>query len=175
MGRTERIAQLQALWTSVTWEEVKTFIGPNADGYKAAWERNAAGIAKQGYPGFSWSWSWPAFIPILGIPWAAARKQWMFIGIMVGVIVVANIAVALLPGASFGFMAFLVPMMAKNFYVQTTVTKIAKIKETITDEDARTLAIRAAGGLNMLWGYIAGAICTALIIVSVAALVLSEA
>jgi hypothetical protein len=171
MDRKEQIAKQQALWASVSWEEVKTFIGPNAEGYKKVWEKNAVGIAKQGFPGFMFSWSWPALFPILGIPWAVSRKLWPFVGLMVGVIVIASVILAFFPNASFGYLMVLAPTMAKNFYIQTTVAKIAKIKETIPDPDAQMLAIREAGGLKMIWGLIAAAICVAWLVVSVSAMV----
>ncbi len=169
--RQERIEKTKALWADISWDEVATYIGPNADAYKPTWEKNYADILKQGYPRFGLSWSWPAFIPILGIPWAAARRQWLFVGLMVGVIILANILMAFTSSSSFGFMMFLVPIMAKNFYVQTAVAKISKIKTAIPDHSSHMKEIQAAGGLNMTSGYIAGAICFVLLALSIWSLI----
>jgi hypothetical protein len=61
----------------------------------------------------------------------------------------------------------------KSFGVQSAVANIAKIKAQIPEGAARDAAIHDAGGINMKTGYIAGAICLALLAVSVYARVKS--
>jgi hypothetical protein len=55
-------------------------------------------------------------------------------------------------------------------HTQAAVAKISKIKATIPEGAQRNAAMREAGGLNMSFGYIAGAICAVLISLAVLAL-----
>jgi hypothetical protein len=61
----------------------------------------------------------------------------------------------------------------KSFSVRWAVAKIAKIKAQIPAGAARDAAIRDAGGINMKTGYVATAMCLALLAVSVYALIKS--
>ncbi len=154
------------VWRKVTWSDVATYIGPNAEYYQPCFEKLHQSMVENGRPkGFAVGWHWAAFIPILGIPWAAARKQWLVVGLMIGVVIMASIIVAYSKNASFGFMMFFMPMMATNLYVQMAVGNIVKIKATVAEGPARDAAIRDAGGLNMTYGYIAGGICGLLLVV----------
>jgi hypothetical protein len=170
----QNMANAKALWETASWEDVATYIGPNADAYRATFDRHKASWAEKGRgPAFNLSWHWPAFIPIIGIPWAVARRQWLFAGLMVGVIVLANVVAALFPdsGTPFGFMMFLVPMMAKPFYVGTATAAVKKIRDATPPGSDPRAAIAAAGGLNMTHGYIAGAICAVLFALTIFSLV----
>ncbi len=173
-ARQDRIAKMRKIWASVSWEDIAAFIGPGADVYKPTWEKNNADIIKQGYAGFSFSWHWPALIPLLGIPWAAARRQWVFVAMMVGAIILISVIAAFFEHVNFGYMMFLVPIMAKGFYVQTAVGKISKIKETVSNVAEQTAAIKMAGGLNMTYGYIAAAISFAILGLSIFSLFLES-
>jgi hypothetical protein len=171
-ARQRRIEQVRALWEGVSWAEMATYIGPNAEKYRKVWDKSQADIEKRGYPGFSWSWCWPALIPLIGIPWAVARRQRLFAGMLVAVVILANVLAIYVPssGSSFGFMMFLVPMMAKSFYLQTGVARIGRIKANISGEHAQLDAIKAAGGCNLTAGVIAGLACCTLLGLSVLAL-----
>jgi hypothetical protein len=170
-SRQERIAKLKQTWSDVSWDDMANYIGPRAESYRKVWEKNRATFMEKGMPPFNFSWSWPAFIPILGIPWALARKQWLFAGIMVGAIIVLEIFASYLPTTSFSFMPFLVAMMAKPFYVQQAVTNIGKIKSQFPQGASREDAIKNAGGLNMTLGYVSGAISLGLVAIGIVALV----
>ncbi len=163
-------------WSKVTWEDMATYIGPNADYYRAAFDQNHKAMTENGRPKtFTISWHWAAFIPILGIPWAAARKQWLFVAIMVGAIVLVSIISAFLPSASSGFLMFVAAILAKNYYIQMGVAKIVKIKDRIPAGPARDAAIQEAGGINMTYGYVAGAVCFCLLGLSILSLFVGTA
>jgi CBS domain-containing protein len=174
MGIQENLDKNKDLWSKVNWDDMARYIGPYAETYRKTFDSQHADMVANGRPtGFlkQFSWHWPALIPLIGIPWAVARKQWLIAGLLVGVIIIANIVLAYLPSASFGFMMFLVPMAAKSWYIQMGVAKIAKIKAQHPEGAARDAAIAEAGGLNMTYGYIAGAICATLLALSIMALV----
>jgi hypothetical protein len=71
----EKVAMGKTLWAETPWEEIATFIGPNAEYYRAYYEKVHTSMAERGSPGFMFSWHWPGLIPLLGIPWAAARRN----------------------------------------------------------------------------------------------------
>ncbi len=171
----EKVEINKALWRDTSWDELATFIGPNAEKYRAFYDKTKQNMIDKGNPGFQFNWHWPALIPILGIPWAAARKDWGFVAILAAAIVAVNILAFFMPNASFGFMFFLAPAMAKQTYVQNAMAKIGKIKAAQPEGSARTEAIKSAGGLNMTYGFVAGGICAAFIVLSVVALVIGSA
>jgi hypothetical protein len=168
MSKQERLEKSQALWRDISWEELATFIGPNAESYKATWQKNRESWLEKGRPPlFGFSICWPAMIPILGIPWAVSRKLWPFVGIAVFAVVLINIISAIAPGGSFAFMWFLIGFMAKPTYIQMSMAKIEKIKQQIAEGPARDAALRDAGGLNMKNGYIAAGICGVFLALSI--------
>ena len=173
-SRQERIEKIKQTWSDVSWDDMSNYIGPNAESYHKVWEKNRVSFMEKGTPPFNFSWSWPAFFPILGIPWALARKQWLFAGLMVGAIILLNILGAYMSSTSFGFMPFLVAIMAKPFYVQQAVTKIAKIKSQTPSGITQQEEIKTAGGLNMTYGYAAAAVSVALLAVAIAGMVYGE-
>jgi hypothetical protein len=173
MNREERISQNKTLWTESEWKDVALFIGDNAETFKPTWEAaRTSWIEKGKQPSTFLSWHWPALIPVLGLPWLAARKIWPLLWTIIGTIIAINLLAIFVktPPSATAFIIFLVPIMAKNFYVNHAVTKIEKIKKNIPDEAGRTAAIQAAGGLHMNNGYIAGAACALLIILQILAL-----
>ncbi len=170
MGIQENLQKQKDVWSQVTWEDMASYIGPNADYYKPSFDRLHKPMAESGKAGgFKLEWHWGAFIPILGIPWAAARKQWGIVAIMAGTVVLTNILTILfdLPPSTFGFMIFMVPAMMKGIFLGSAVTQVVKIKQAIPDGPARQAAIREAGGFNMTYGLIAGGICLGLLALSV--------
>lgn len=164
--KEKQMAKSRAMWESVSWEEVATFIGPNAEGYRSTWEKSRKQVAETGYSKFSLGWSWPAMIPMFGIPWAASRKLWIIVGSLVALIIALTIIVSFTKSSSFVAFPFLIAMSAKSFYIQMAVAKIKKIKDTNGLVDFKS-AIQDAGGLNMKYGYIACAVSFAFIALGV--------
>jgi hypothetical protein len=170
----EQMAKGKALWAETPWEEIATFIGPNAEYYRAHYEKIHTSMAERGSPGFMFSWHWPALIPLLGIPWAAARKNWAYVGMMALFYVVIIILGAFMERPNFGFAIFLAPAMAKQTYFQFAMTKIGKIRATTAEGPARDAALRDAGGLDMRLGNVAGAICAAIVVLNIVLLVILD-
>jgi hypothetical protein len=52
----DRKAQMQALWRDTSWEDVTAYIGPNADTFRATWEKQRAMILDKGH-GIAWGFS----------------------------------------------------------------------------------------------------------------------
>ncbi len=48
----EQMAKAKSLWAETPWEEIATFIGPNAEYYRAHYEKIHASMAERGSPGF---------------------------------------------------------------------------------------------------------------------------
>ncbi len=169
----ENMAKQSALWAGADWNEVSAYIGPNSASYREAFERHKLSWAQNGRgPGFKLDWHWGAFIPLIGIPWAAARKQWQLVAILIGAIVLINILSLFLPSPTgFGFMAFMIPMMAKGMFVGMAADKVRKVKAELPAGASLSASLAEAGGLNMTYGLIAGAICAALLVLSVLSLV----
>jgi hypothetical protein len=163
----EKAAIAKAHWVDTPWEEIATFIGPNAEYYRAYYEKSHASMIEKGNPGFMFSWHWPALIPLLGIPWAAARKNWAYVGMMALFYIVIIILAAFMEQTNFGFAIFLAPAMAKQTYLQFAMTKIGKIRAATAEGPSRDAALRDAGGLDMTSGYVAGAICAAIVVLNV--------
>jgi hypothetical protein len=163
----EKMAIGKALWAETPWEEIATFIGPNAEYYRAYYEKVHTSMAERGSPGFMFSWHWPALIPLLGIPWAAARRNWAYVGMMAAAYIVIIILGAFMERPNFGFMIFLAPAMAKQTYFQFAMTKIGKVRAATVEGLARDAALREAGGLNMTSGYITGGICAAIVVLNI--------
>jgi hypothetical protein len=160
----EQQAITKAQWTQTTWEEISTFIGPNADKYRAYYDKSYASMVGEGKQRFFFSWHWPALIPLLGIPWGVARKNWEYVGTMAFIYVALAVISLFFQQTSFGFVVFMAPAMAKQVYMQSVMTKIAKIRQATPEGPAREAALLAAGGLDMKSGYIAGAICLAFVV-----------
>jgi hypothetical protein len=168
----EKAAIAKAHWVDTPWEEIATFIGPNAEYYRAYYEKSHASMIEKGNPGFMFSWHWPALIPLLGIPWAAARKNWAYVGMMALFYIVIIILGAFMERPNFGFAIFLAPAMAKQTYLQFAMTKIGNVRASTAEGPARDAALRAAGGLDMTSGYIAGGICGAIVVLNIVLLVI---
>jgi hypothetical protein len=163
----EQIAMGKTLWTETPWDEIATFIGPNADYYRTHYDKIHTPMAEKGTPGFMFSWHWPALIPLLGIPWAVARKNWGYVGVAVTAYIAIIIVGAFMERPNFGALIFVAPAMAKQTYFQFAMTKIGKVRAGTEAGPARDAALRAAGGLNMTAGYIAGGICGAIVVLNI--------
>jgi hypothetical protein len=170
----EQMATGKTLWAETPWEDIATFIGPNADYYRVHYDKIHTSMTEKGTPGFMFSWHWPALIPLLGIPWAAARKNWSYVGIMVVAYIAIIVLGAFMERPNFGFMVFLAPAMAKQTYFQFAMSKIGKVRANTVEGPARDAALRDAGGLDMTMGFIAGGICAVLIALNILLLVIQN-
>jgi hypothetical protein len=145
-----RREQLQAVWANTPWADIATYIGPNAEKFRTAWEKQRAVTLKKG-GGFSWSFCWPALF--LSFVWFFYRKQWLAGAIL---IILPIILVALFPTISgaLGGVAIALSMMAKSLYLQDILPKIAKITAATPVGAARQTALASAGGTSKLAGII---------------------
>ena len=126
-------------------EELRLFVGKNADYYIAKWEE--LGETQKV------SWNWAAFM--FGLLWFGYRKMYphafvflvfslvlQFIQTAVKthpiVIMLTNILISVVVG-----------MFGNYLYYQYAKTKIKQIKESITDERQRTLEIVRNGGTSL--------------------------
>jgi hypothetical protein len=53
----ERKAKLQTLWRDASWEDVAAYIGPNADTFRATWEKQREKVLDKGH-GIAWGFSY---------------------------------------------------------------------------------------------------------------------
>lgn len=151
----EQKERLKTIWADTPWEDVATFIGPNADRFQRVWEKQRAMIAEKG-SGIAWGFCWPALF--LSFVWFFARKQWL-VG---AILIILPLAIGyFLPsstgGGSLG-VAIVIAALGKSMYLQGSIAKIASIRETIPEGEARTAALKAAGGINWPIGLISGAV-----------------
>jgi hypothetical protein len=156
---TERKAQMQAMWAETRWDDLAVFIGPNADRFRAAWEKQQAIMTGKGY-GFAWSFCWPALF--LTFVWFFYRKQWLAGGLMtVGPLVIGFFFPSL--SGALGGIGIAFATMAKSFYFHDAIPKIAKIRA----EGGDVAALAATGGVSWLAGIASGLIFAALLAGSV--------
>jgi hypothetical protein len=151
----ERKERLQHIWNDTPWDDIATFIGPNADRFQRVWEKQKGMIADKG-SGIAWGFCWPAFF--LSFVWFLARKQWV-IGAML--IVIPMILGYLLPSSTGGGalgIALVIAAMAKSLYLQGSMEKIAKIRSETAQGEARNAALKAAGGINWPVAALSGAV-----------------
>ncbi len=126
-------------------EELRLFVGKNADYYIAKWEELGDNSKI--------SWNWAAFM--FGLLWFAYRKMYphafgfiifslilQYIQVVMKthpvVIVVSNIIISVAIG-----------MFGNYLYYQYAKTKIKQIKENIPDERLRTVEIVRNGGTSL--------------------------
>ena len=149
-----------ALWAASNWDDVAAYVGPNAERFRAAWEKSRdQGVA--GKAGLVRSWNWAAFF--LSFGWWAYRKQWL----VAAVLLIVPIAVSLLlprSGSALSGASIIITMISKPTYIQLAVARIAKIKATGGNRDD----IISAGGVSLPAGIIAG-VLLAIAIVAVLA------
>lgn len=140
-------------WENSRWEDVEKFIGPNAEKYKNLWEKQRANMVSKGKLGFVPSFCWTAVLMVT-LPWAVARKQFGLAG-MAGIFLLVVNLFPFPPGAILGT-AIALAATVKNSYLQYVVYQLGKIDAAGLTGEARDAAIRAAGGLNVRNGVIAG-------------------
>lgn len=144
--------QSQAVWADTPWEDVAAYIGPHAEGFRRVWEKQRTAFAEKGY-GITWSFCWPVFF--LSFVWFFYRKQWLLGAV---IIIIPTVFVILFPSAkdSFGGAALVLTLMAKSFYLQDALPKIAKIRTAEPDVGLRAAKLQKAGGASIIAGIISG-------------------
>lgn len=142
--------RLFRIWRESDWPEVATFLGPNAERFRSAYDKTRARMAAE-RPGVVWSWCWPALV--FGFAWFLYRKQWA-IGAILLLLPMAIGYFFDLPSGGTAAVAVAVAAMAKSLVVQDAVARIAKIKDIGGGE----AEIARAGGVSAAGGLIGGAI-----------------
>jgi len=160
-----RKGELQAAWSDTPWEDIAAYIGPNAERFRSAWEKQRTLILTKG-SGFGWTFCWPALV--LSYVWFFYRKQWALGSILLVLPAVITVAYPAAAGGLAG-MGIAFGMMAKGFYLLGAVSKITKIRAKLADDAARKTALAAAGGTSKLAGIISGIVFA----LSVAAVIMS--
>ena len=138
------------IWRESDWADVATFLGPNAERFRSAWEKTHGKMAA-GRPGVAWTWCWPALI--LGFAWFLYRKQWVLGAILLILPLAIGYFLDLPSGGSVGI-AIVVAAMAKSLVVQDAVNRIDKIRRA-GGGDADLVR---AGGVSVAGGAVGGAI-----------------
>lgn len=159
----ERKAQHQRLWSETPWDDVAAYIGPNAEKFRAVWEKQRAVIAKKG-SGIAWGFCWPVFF--FSFVWFFARKQYLMGAILVAFPIILYWIV---PSAtsSLGGVGIAIAMMAKSFYLQDAMAKIAKIVAALPPNADREHALAQAGGLSLPAAGISGLFYAAIVAITV--------
>lgn len=145
-----RREQQQAFWRETPWDDVATYIGPNAAQFRTVWDKQRSQILKKG-SGITWSFCWPVFF--LSFVWLFYRKQYLAGAVLIIVPVVLGMLFPTASGA-FGGIAIAIATMAKSLYLQDAIPKIARIRATIPDEATREAALKATGGTSKPAGII---------------------
>lgn len=162
-----RRGQLQTIWAETPWDDIAAYIGPNAEKFRPAWDQQRAVILKKGY-GFTWTFCWPALL--VSYVWFFYRKQWILGGLL---LVLPVLIVIVYPAASgaFGGVGLAMATMAKSFYLQDIIPKIAKIRAAQPDAAIRAASLAASGGTSKLAAMLSAIFAAA----SIAALIFSLA
>ncbi len=151
----ERKQRLQTIWSETPWDDVATFIGPNAERFKAVWEKQNNLIAAKG-AGVAWGFCWPAFF--LSFVWFLARKQWVIGALLIILPIVLGYLFPSSTGGGALGIALVMAAMAKSMYLQASMEKIAKIRDAHGAGEGRDAALRSAGGINWPAAAISGAV-----------------
>jgi Protein of unknown function (DUF2628) len=151
----ERKERVQQIWNDTPWDDIATFIGPNAGRFERVWEKQKAMIAEKG-SGIAWGFCWPAFF--LSFVWFLARKQWVIGAVLIIIPVILGYLFPSSTGGGALGIALVIAAMAKSMYLQASMEKIAKIREANPVGEARNAALKAAGGINWPIAAISGAV-----------------
>ena len=154
---------MAVLWGSVDWQDVATFIGPNAERFQKVFEKMRADALNR-RPGICWSFSWAALL--FSFAWFFARKQWLMGGLLLALPILASFFV---PASALGGIGVFIAVMAKWAYLQTAVPKIAKIVRANPAGAARDAALVNAGGFSKTGAIVGGV----LLIAAIAAAIVS--
>ena len=149
---------------TISWDDMATAIGPNADKYEKLWQR-MHGSARNVFNTYSFCWS---AIPFFGVAWAVARKMYLWAAIMF----VAMIALAWVMPSNAGALglAIVMSLTQKSIYLRWLMSHIQLIDKRGLVGEQRRQALVAAGGLNAANGWItAGVLIGISLLLSLAA------
>ena len=144
----ERRERTVAAWRRSEWEEVRLFLGSNAERFRPAWEGTREKMLA-GRPAIAWSWCWPALV--FGFAWFLYRKQWALAAVLLLLPLAIGYFIDTPGGATVGI-GIAIAAMAKSIVVQAAVTKIDRIRAADGDE----AAIARAGGVSVVGGIVGG-------------------
>ena len=133
---------------TISWDDMATAIGPNADKYEKLWQR-MHGSARNVFNTYSFCWS---AIPFFGVAWAVARKMYLWAAIM---FVAMSVAACVLPSneAALG-LAIVTSLTQKSIYLRWLMAHIQLINNRGLVGEQRRQALVALGGLNAANGWI---------------------
>ncbi|MDM7273552.1 DUF2628 domain-containing protein [Sulfurihydrogenibium azorense] len=126
-------------------EELRLFVGKNADYYIAKWEE----LGEEN----KISWNWSAFF--FGLLWFAYRKMYPHaFGFIVFSLILQYIQIVmkthpLVIGITNILISIFIGMFGNYLYYQYAKSKIKQIKENIKDERQKTVEIVRAGGTSL--------------------------
>ncbi|WP_297888024.1 DUF2628 domain-containing protein [Sulfurihydrogenibium sp.] len=126
-------------------EELRLFVGKNADYYIAKWEE----LGDSGKV----SWNWAAFM--FGLLWFAYRKMYphafgfMMFSLLLQYIQVVMKTHPVVIGISNILISVAIGMFGNYLYYQYAKKKIKEIKENVQDEKLRTVEIVRNGGTSL--------------------------
>lgn len=141
--------------SAITWADLATAIGPNADKYEKLWQRMHSD-SKNPFKTFSLCWS---AIPFFGVPWAVARKMPAWAVIMFVAMVIAAFAIPSDAGAL--GLAFALSVSQKSMYLRWLSAHIQHINHQGLVGEARQQALQAVGGLDAKSGWITAGVLLA--------------
>jgi hypothetical protein len=165
--RKNRREQLTMIWIDTSWEDIATYIGPNAAGFRSAWEKQRQKYLNQEFR-IARTFSWPAFF--LLYVWFFYRRQWVVASILLTLPIVA---VLVFPAASGGLagISVVAACMAKSVYLQDSIPKIAKIRAKEISPTALRSALEKAGRPSKPAGIAAGICFAASVLVTVISII----
>ena len=145
---------------AITWDDLATAIGPNADKYEKLWQRMQSGT-KNPFATFSPCWS---AVPFFGVPWAMARNMPLYALVLCIGMVLADF---LLPGheAALG-LALAMSFSQKSVYIRWLLAHIQQINDQGLVGEERQQALRAVGGLNAKRGWITAGALVGLVVIT---------
>ncbi|KQO26444.1 hypothetical protein ASF11_01690 [Acidovorax sp. Leaf76] len=143
-------------WTGISWQDMETAIGPNADKYRALWDRVTSTEKKGVFAHFSPCWTG---IPFLGVSWAVSRRMYPLAAMLLLALLVLNLAFPGESGAARALgIAILVSFTHKNTYLRWMAHCIRRIDAQGLAGPERDAALRAVGGLDQKSGWIAAGV-----------------
>ena len=134
--------------SAITWADLATAIGPNADKYEKLWQRMQSD-SKNPFKTFSPCWS---AIPFFGVAWAVARRMPAYAVILLIGMVIAAFAIPS-DAAALG-LALAVSVTQKSVYLRWLMAHIQLINHQGLVGEARQQALLAVGGLDAKSGWI---------------------
>ncbi len=149
----ERSAQMRAMWSDTPWEEVAAFIGPNADKFRAIWDKQRTLMLNKGR-GIAWGFSWPVFFT--SFVWFFYRKQWLIGAVLILLPIVVVLLMPRVTGAM-GGIGIALAMMSHSLYLQDSMARIAKIRTAMPVGAERNALLASTGGVSRLAAGISGA------------------